>query len=145
MEEEGEGGVAGDVEGEGILLVEADGGEGRGGGVGCVSGEPAVEVELCGVGEGGVELDADDLMEGELAGDEHGAAFAGTEVDEGVVRDGVGWVGGAPQVDEGAEDAGGDAVVGGDVRVAGVAGDEIAGCDEAAGFDAVDLVEGVLR
>ena len=40
----------------------------------------------------GVELDADDLVEGELAGDEHGAAFAGADVDEGVVGDGVGRV-----------------------------------------------------
>jgi hypothetical protein len=49
-----------------------------------------------------------------------------------------------PEVDEGAEDAGGDAVVGGDVGVVGMAGGEVAGCDEAAGFYAVDLVEGVL-
>ena len=145
MEEEGEGGGAGEVEGEDVLLVEADGGEWWGGSVGCVGGEPVVEVELRGVGEGGVELDADDLVEGEFAGDEHGAAFAGADVDEGVVFDGVGWGGGAPEADEGAEDAGGDAVVGGDVGVVGVAGDEIAGGDEAAGLDAVDLVEGVLR
>lgn len=103
------------------------------------------EVELGGVGQGGVELDADDLVEGEFAGDEHGAAFAGTDVDEGVVVDGMGRVGVAPEVDEGAEDAGGDAVVGGDVGVVGVAGGEVAGGDEAAGFDAVDLVEGMLR
>ena len=31
MEEKGEGGGAGEIEGEGVLLVEADGGEGRGG------------------------------------------------------------------------------------------------------------------
>ena len=103
-----------------------------------------VEVGLGDVGEGGVEFDADDLMEGEFAGDEHGAAFARAEVEEGVVVDGVGWVGGAPEADEGAEDAGGDAVVGGDVGVVGVAGDEVSGGDEAAGVDTVDLVEGVL-
>ena len=57
-----------------------------------------------------------------MAGDEHGAAFACTKVDEGVVGDGVGWVGDAPVVDEGAEDAGGDAVVGGDVAIVGVPG-----------------------
>ncbi len=96
------------------------------------------------VGDGGVEFDADDLVEGEFAGDEHGAAFAGADVDEGVAGDGVGWGGGAPEVDEGAEDAGGDAVVGGDVGVVGVAGDEVAGGDEAAGVDAVDLVEGMV-
>ena len=83
-------------------------------------------------------------MEGEFAGDEHGAAFAGADVDEGVVVDGMGWVGGAPEFDKGAEDAGCDAVVGGDVGVVGVAGGEVPGGDEAAGFDAVDLVEGML-
>ena len=103
-----------------------------------------VQVELRGVGQRGVELDADDLVEGEFAGDEHGAAFAGADVEEGVVGDGMGRVGGAPEVDEGAEDAGGDTVVGGDVGVVRVAGDEVAGGDEAAGLDAVDLVEGVL-
>ncbi len=56
----------------------------------------------------------------------------------------MGWGGGTPEVDEGAEDAGGDAVVGGDVGVVGVAGGEFSGGDEAAGLDAVDLVEGVL-
>ena len=108
-----------------------------------MGGEPEVEVLLGDVGHGGVELDADDLAEGELAGDEHGSAFAGADVDEGVAGEGVGWVGGEPEVDEGAEDAGGDAVVGGDVGVVGVAGDEVAGGDEAAGLDAVDLVEGM--
>ena len=103
-----------------------------------------IEVELGYVGESRVEFDADDLMEGQFAGDEHGSAFAGAEVEEGVVRDGVGWVGGAPEIDKGAENARGDAVVGGDVGVVGVAGGEIAGRDKAAGFDAVDLVEGVL-
>src|SRR5437868_11152037 len=97
-----------------------------------------IEITLRGVGESRVEFDADDLVEGKLAGDEHGAAFAGADVDEGVVGDGVGWVGGAPETDQSAEDAGGDAVVGGDVGVVGVAGDEVAGSDEAAGFDAVD-------
>src|SRR5437762_2213838 len=104
-----------------------------------------IEITLRGVGEGRVEFDADDLVEGKLAGDEHGAAFASTDVDEGVVGDGVGWGGGAPEADEGAEDAGGDTVVGGDVGVVGVAGDEVSGGDQAAGLDSVDLVEGVLR
>jgi len=145
VEEEGEGGGAGEVEGEDVLLVEADGSKPRGGGVGCVGGDPVVQIALRGVGEGGIEFDADDLVEGEFAGDEHGAAFAGTDVDEGVVGDGVGWVSGPPEVDKGAENAGGDAVVGGDVGVVGMAGDEVAGSDEAAGLDSVDLVEGVLR
>jgi hypothetical protein len=50
VEEEGEGGGAGEVEGEDVLLVEADGSEAWGGGVGGVSGEPVIEVELRCVG-----------------------------------------------------------------------------------------------
>ncbi len=137
VEEEGYGGRGGKVEGEGVLVEEADGSEGRGGGVGVVGGDEMVEVALGGGGERGVELDADDFAEGELAGDEHGAAFAGAVVDEGVGVDGVGWRGLAPAGDEGAEDAGGDAVVGGDVLVVGMAGDEVGSGDEAAGVDVV--------
>ena len=143
MEEEGEDGGGGEVEGEGVLFEEADGGEAGGGGVGAVGGEPVVEVLLGDVGHGGVELDADDAFEGEFTGDEHGSAFARTVVDEGVVAEGMGWWGVAPLGDEGAEDAGGDAVVGGDVLVVGVSGDEVGGGDEAAGVDAVGEVEGM--
>ena len=50
MEEEGEGGGSGKVEGEGVLLEEADGGEGLSGGVGGVGGAPMFEVGLCDVG-----------------------------------------------------------------------------------------------
>ncbi len=49
-----------------------------------------------------------------------------------------------PEVDEGAEDAGSYAVVGGEVGVVLVARLEVPGGDEAAGLYAVDLVEGVL-
>src|ERR1700722_13192766 len=127
MKEEGEGGGAEEIEGQRVLLVEADRGKRRGGGVGCVGGEPVVEIALCDVGKSGVELDADDLMEGKLAGDEHCPAFACSEVDEGVVVEGMGWVSGAPVVDESAEDARCDSVVGGDMRIVWVASDEIAG------------------
>jgi hypothetical protein len=50
MEEEREGRGAGEVEGEGVLLEEADGGECWGGSVGGVGGKPMLEVGLCGVG-----------------------------------------------------------------------------------------------
>ena len=103
-----------------------------------------IEIVLGDVGEVGVEFDADDLMKRQLAGDEHGAALTCSEVKERVVLDGVRWVGGSPEVDEGAKDAGGDAVVRGDVRIVGVTCEEVARGDQAAGFDAVDLVEGVL-
>ena len=90
VEEEGDGGGGGEVEGEGVLVEELSGREGWGGGVGVVGGDAVVEVALGDVGEGGVELDADDLAEGEFAGNEHGAAFAGAVIDEGVGVDGVG-------------------------------------------------------
>jgi hypothetical protein len=83
-------------------------------------------------------------MKGKLARDKHGAAFTCADVDEGVVLDGMGRISGAPEVDEGAQDAGSDAIVGGDVGIVGMTGDEIASSDETAGFDTVDLVEGVL-
>jgi hypothetical protein len=143
VEEEGEGGGAGQVEGEGVLLVELDGGEGLGGGVSCVGFAPEVDIALGYVGHLRIELDADDFVEGEFAGDEHGSAFAGADVEEGVAVDGVGWDGLAPVADEGAEDAGGDAVVGGDEGVVGVAGEKVAGGDEAAGVQIVGEVEGV--
>ena len=143
VKEEGYAGGTGEVVGEGVLLEEAGGGEGWSGGIGGVGVEPVVEVGLSDIGEGGVELDADDLAEGELAGDEHGTAFASTEVDEGVFGGGMGRVGGLPEIDQGAQDAGSDAVVGGDVLVVGVAGGEASSRDETAGFDSVSGVEGM--
>lgn len=78
-----------------------------------------------------------------MAGDEHGATFASAEVDEGVFGGGMGRVGGLPEVDQGAQDAGGYAVVGGYMLVVGVAGGEASGGDESAGFDSVGSVEGM--
>ena len=145
VEEEGEGGSAGKVVVECVLLEEARGGDFGGRGIGGVGGLPDVQIGLGYVGHVGVELDADDLMEGKLAGEEHGSAFAGAAVDEGVAGDWVGRECGEPVIDEGAEDAGSDAVVGGDVGVVGVASGEVTRSDEAAGFGTVDLVEGMDR
>jgi hypothetical protein len=139
--EEGESGCVGKIEGESVLLMEDDGSDWWGGGVGGVGGLPDLDVALGDVGHLGIEFDAADSVKGRLAGDEHGAAFAGADVEEGVAVDGVGRDGLAPVVDEGAEDAGGYTVVGGDEGVVGVAGDEVAGGDKAAGVDVVDLVE----
>ena len=127
----------------GVLLEERGGGEVRGSGIGGVGVEPVVEIALGDVGEVGVELDADDFAEGEFAGDEHRSAFAGAVVDEGVGVDGVGRRGFAPAGDEGAEDGGCDAVVGGDVLVVGMAGDEVGGGDEAAGVYSMGEIEGM--
>ncbi len=96
-------------------------------------------------GERGVEFDTDDFAEAEFAGDEQASAFAGADVDEGVAGDGVGRDGLAPVADERAQDGGRDTIVGGDVLVVGVTGDEVPGGDQAAGVDAVRLVEGMDR
>ena len=143
MEEEKEGRRRGEDVVEGVLLNDFDGGEGRGGGVGGVDARPMSGVGAGDAGEGGIEFDADDFAERILAGDEQAAAFAGADVDEGVAGDGVGRDGLAPLVDEGAQNAGRDAIVGGDVLVVGVAGDEMFGGNQTAGVDAVHLVEGM--
>jgi hypothetical protein len=139
--EEGEGGSVGEIEGQRVLLMEKDGGDCWSGVVRGVVSLPDLQIVLRDVGHIRIEFDAEDLTEGEFAGDEHGAAFAGTDVEEGVAVDGVGRDGLAPMVDEGSEDAGCDAVVGGDEGVVGMTSDEVAGGDEAAGVDVVGLIE----
>src|SRR5215471_7551955 len=112
-----------------VVLDDADGGDGGGGGVVGVLAAPEVGVVL---GDGGhlrVEFDADDFAEGELAGEKNGAAFAGSDVEESVIGDVVRRIGGKPVLDEGTKDGWGDSVVGSDVLVVGVAGDEVAGGD----------------
>jgi hypothetical protein len=94
-------------------------------------------------GEGWIEFNTDDTPEGILAGDQQTAAFAGTDIDEGVAGDWVGRDGLAPVGDELAEDGWGDSIVCGDVLIVGMAGEEVVGGDEAAGVDAVHLVEGM--
>jgi hypothetical protein len=133
----------GEIEVEGVLLEDFNGREAWRGWVCGVGADPVGDILTSDGGERGVELDADDFAEAEFAGDEQAAAFAGADVDEGVAGDGVGRDGLAPVADEGAQDGGCDAVVGGDVLVVGVTGDEVPGGDEAAGVDAVRLVEGM--
>ena len=61
----------------------------------------------------GVELDAFDAEEGILGGEEHGAAFAGADVEEDCTLDGREWMKLLqPEVEQCAQDAGRDAVVG---------------------------------
>jgi hypothetical protein len=101
VEEEEERGFGGEFEVKRVLLEDFDGSEARGGDVGCVSFGPVGDVLAGDGGERGVELDADDLAEVELAGDEQAAALAGADVDEGIAGDGVatpwtwskGWMG----------------------------------------------------
>ena len=131
----------------GVGVVKRDGAEGVGGGVVL----PEGDVGRGDAGEVGVELDAFDAEEGVLRGEEEGAAFAGADVEEDGALDvagGVGRGGGGgalqPDVDDALEDAGGDAVVGGEFfdLDAGALGDDGAG-DETGGVGVVELVEGV--
>ena len=139
VEEEEKEGAGGKRGGEGVALDEAERGEEL---VGARLG--GGKVDACDGGHGGGELDADDLAEGGFGGDEHGTALAGADVDKGVVVEGEGWVAEVlPEVEEGAEDGGRDAVVGGDEAIGGGARAELVGGDEAAGVDAMGGVEGV--
>ncbi len=78
VEEEGEGRFWGDGVGGCVGVVEGEGGEGFRVQVLV----PEGDIGAGDVGEGGVELDAFDAEEGELGGEEHGAAFAGADVEE---------------------------------------------------------------
>ena len=141
VEEEGEGGFGGEGIAGGVGVVQGEGGEGVAGGVLL----PEGDVVAGDGGEGLVEFDAFDAEEGVLRGEKHGAAFAGADVEEDGVFDGL-RRGAAlqPVVEEVVKDAGGDAVVGGELGDgdAGAEGDDLAG-DEAGGVGAVGLVEGV--
>jgi len=141
VEEEGEGGFGGEgVEG-GVGVVEGDGGEEFGEWVALPEGDVGVGDE----GEVGVELDAFDAEEGILRGEQEGTAFAGAYVKEdGLLDGGLGMCLLEPVVEEVVEDAGGDAVVGGEVFDLGVCAlrDDLAG-DETGGVGAVEAVEGV--
>jgi len=96
-------------------------------------------------GEVGVEFNAFDAQEGMLRGEEDGSAFAGTDVEEdGAVDRGLGVGLLEPVVDEAGEDAGSDAVVGGELFDLGVGALDDGGAgDKAGGVGAVGLVEGV--
>ena len=143
MEEEEQRGRGGELKVERILLQHFDGRGERGGRIGCAGAYPVGDVLPRGCGERRVKLDADDLAEAEFAGDQQAAALAGADVDEGIAGDGVRRHGLAPVDDERAQDAGRDTVVGSDVFVVGVAGDEVLGRNQPAGVDAVHLVEGM--
>lgn len=141
VEEEGESRFGGEWVGGGVGMVKGEGGEGFGEGVAV----PEVDVGLGDGGEVGVELDAFDAEEGIAGGNEKGAAFTGADVEEDGFFDGRG-EGEAlePEVEEGLEDGGCDAVVGGELGDfgGGALRDDFAG-DEAGGVGAVELIEGV--
>ena len=94
--------------------------------------------------EVGVELDAFHAEEGELGGEEQGAAFAGAYVEEDGLFDGLGSGALEPDVQQTMEDRGSHTVVGGEFGNLGTGafGDDVAG-DEAGGVGVVELVEGV--
>jgi len=143
MEEEGERWRGGNGVQRGVGVVELDGSEGVGGGVL----RPERDVGFGDVGEGLVELDAFDTEEWVLRGEEAGAAFACADIEEDCLFDGgLGVEFLEPAVEEAGEDAGRDAVVGGEFFDfdAGALRDGATG-DEAGGVGGVGLVEGVDR
>ena len=81
---------------------------------------------------------------GDSAATRRGAAFAGADVEKGIAVHGEGGRGAVePKVEQAAEDRGRDAVVGGDVLIAGVADVELRAGDKTAGVGAVGGVKGV--
>lgn len=119
VEEGGDRRRDGKAQGKDILLEEADGGEELPFRV--ISLQNGVDILLRNVGESGVEFYTEDFMEGGLGCNEHGASLACADVKKGVALDGEGRRGAIePDVDDGAEDGWRDAVVGGDVLIAGV-------------------------
>ena len=124
---------------EGVAFVQVGGSQGAG--VLAVGEEG--KVAASDGDEGWVELDARDALKGMERGGEHGAAFAGANVEECVPVDRQGRPGSEPEVDEAVEDGRGDAVVGGEVGVAGVSGEDGGSGEESAGVCAVEAVERV--
>ena len=124
----------------GVGVMERDGGEGFGSGV------AFPESYVCGgnASEGLVEFDAFDSEEGKARGEEHGAAFAGSNIEEDGALDGLRCGALEPVVKQAFENAGRDAVVGSKfVELGpGALDDDFAG-DEAGGIRAVFAVEGV--
>src|ERR1019366_6746015 len=90
VEEEEEDRRAGKLVVEHVALDDLNGCDRLGGWVGGVGHGPVADVVACDGGQGGVELDANDVVEAEFAGEEQAAAFAGADVDKGVGGDGVG-------------------------------------------------------
>ena len=86
VEEEGEDGLGGQGMGGGVGVVEDKGGEG----VGLQVVVPEGDIGVGDTCEVGVELDAFDAEEGELGAEQHGAAFAGADVEEDGAFDGLG-------------------------------------------------------
>jgi len=122
-------------------VVEGDGGEL--GGVGAALPDPGVGEGDA--GEGAVEFDAFDTEERVARGKQSGAAFAGADVKEDGLSNGCERSKALqPEIEQGLEDAGGDAVVGGEFSGfdVGAASDGVCG-DEPGGVRAVELVEGV--
>lgn len=142
MEEEGERRSFGEGEGEGVAFQKADG---------CekmlrfaVASQGDGDVGPRHLSEGGVEFDTGDLQEWGFGGDEHGSSLAGADIEKGVAIDGEGRSGAIePKVYKRAKDGGSDAVVGGDVLVAGMSGEEFRGGDQIAGLGAIGGIEGV--
>ncbi len=96
------------------------------------------------VGELRVKFHTEHLPERIFGCDQHRASLAGTDIEEGVTVEREGRSGPElPDLDERAKDGWGDAVVGRDVPVGRMAGEEFARGNEAAGIGPAEPVEGM--
>jgi hypothetical protein len=93
--------------------------------------------------KGGIQFNSNDTAKGEFRCKEHGAAHAGSNIDEREVFDGRSRMAALPSTDEGVEDRRSDAKVGSGMSVVSMAGFEVATGDKPTGFNAVFKIEGV--
>lgn len=104
-------------------------------------GLPDGEIPACSGGEGGVELHAEGLAEGECRGEHDGAAFSAAYIDERVVRKGRGANAALPMLEGAVEEGRRCTGIGGVEAVIGVARVETHATDETAGVDMVFKIE----
>jgi hypothetical protein len=148
MKEEGEGGLERQRMRGGVGVMQEQRGERMGERVAL----PEGDVAASGLGERGVELDAFDAQEGMLRGEQHGAAFAGADVEEHGALDSARELAGReraavePAIEQAMKDAGRDAVVSGELfdLGSGAVRDDAA-WDESRGVGAMQRVEGMNR
>jgi len=142
VEEKGEGGFGRKWMGCGVGVVEPEWSER----FCCCVLLPEGDVGGGDAGEVGVQFDAFDAEEGKLRSEEHGTSLACADIEEDGVFDGLRCGALQPDVEKAMKDAGGDAVVGGELFYLGLGASSNDGAgDEAGGIGAMELVKGVDR
>ena len=104
-------------------------------------GTPKGKIPACNARQRGMQLHANDGAKGIIGGEQHGAAHAGAEIDEGVFVDGRERAASAPAHDHALKNRGRDRVVGRYVAVVAMPRAEMTSRNQAAGAHAEFQVE----